>query len=65
LFVDVAEQMERLNADIGPVKATLQQAPEVLHGVRVDIAVNVLYRVIDNRMLVVILQTVIRLSVHR
>jgi hypothetical protein len=60
LFVKVPEQMERLDADIGAVQATLQETPEVLHRVRVDVSVHVLYGVIDNRVLVFALQPVIR-----
>src|ERR1017187_555624 len=62
LFIDVAEQMERFDADIGSVKATLQETPEVFHRVRVNIAPYVLDGVIDNRVLVIVLQAVIRLQ---
>jgi hypothetical protein len=48
LFVDVAEQMERFNADIGSVQRPLQQTPEVLHPVSVDIAVGVLNSMVDD-----------------
>ena len=35
LFIEVAEEVERLNTDVSSVNAPLQQAPEVLHRVRV------------------------------
>ena len=45
LFVQIAEQVERLDADIGSAdQAAFQQAPEVLQTVGVDIAVDVLLR---------------------
>ena len=40
LFVDVAEQVEGLDADIGSVQSALQQAPEVFQPVGVDIPVQ-------------------------
>ena len=59
LFIQVPEQMERLNADVGPVESTLQQAPEVLHGVRVDVAIHILYGVIYDSVLVFRLQPIV------
>ena len=59
LLVQVAKQMERLDADIGAVQPALQEAPEVLHAVSVDIAVDVFYRVIDDRVIVIISESVI------
>src|ERR1017187_5773807 len=38
LFVDVPKQVIWLHADIGPVQAALQEAPEVLHRVRVNVS---------------------------
>ncbi len=43
--------MERFNADVGAVQTTLQKAPEVLHRVRMDIAVHVLGGMVHNFML--------------
>jgi len=60
LFVQVPEQMERLDADVSPVQSALQETPEVLHRVRVNVAVHVLYGVVDDCVLVFVLQTVIR-----
>jgi hypothetical protein len=60
LLVDVAEQVERFHTDIGPVQATLQQTPEIFHAVGVSIFVSVFNRVIDDGMLVILRQAVIR-----
>jgi hypothetical protein len=62
LFVQVAKQMERLDADVGTMQAAFQKTPEVLHRVRVDVTVNVLYRVIYDGVLIVGLQPVIGLQ---
>jgi hypothetical protein len=50
-LVDVAEEVEGLDADVGSVDSALQEAPKVLQSIRVDLAVNVLYRMIDHLML--------------
>src|ERR1035441_2527015 len=47
LFIDIAEQVERLNADVRAMQATLQETPEVFHRVGVDLAVHVLHGVVD------------------
>ena len=52
LFVQITEQMERLNADIGAMQTALEQAPEILHRVRVNIAVRIFDRMIDDGVLV-------------
>ena len=54
--------MKWLDTDVSSVKATLQQTPEVLHCVGVDIPVHVPDRVIDDSVLVVSLQTIVRLQ---
>jgi len=59
LFVDVAEQMERLHADVGAVQLPLNQAPEIFHSVSVGVFVRVLHGVIDNRMLIVFRETIV------
>ena len=48
LFIDVPEQMEWLDRNVGAVQAALQQRPEVLNPVRVNIAVHVGFHVIDS-----------------
>src|ERR1017187_54890 len=62
LLIDVPEQMERLYADIGPVQATLQETPEILHRVRMHVAIHVLHGMIDNGVLVVFAQSVVGLQ---
>src|SRR5216117_3843973 len=42
--------MERLNTDVGSMKGTLQQAPEILHRVRVDSTLNIGDRMVDDLM---------------
>lgn len=51
-LIEVAEQMERLDAHVGAVQPALEQAPEVLQPVDVDLAVDVLDGVIDGLMAV-------------
>ena len=41
LFVNVAKQVERFDGNVGTMKATLQQAPEVLDSICVHLIVNV------------------------
>jgi hypothetical protein len=48
LFIDVAEQVEGLNANVGSTETALQETPEVFHAVRVNISANVFLSVIDN-----------------
>jgi hypothetical protein len=37
LFINVAKEMKRTDCNIGSIQATLQEAPEVLHTVCVDV----------------------------
>jgi len=60
LFVDIAEQVKRLDADIGSVQAALQETPEVLDCVCVYIAADVFDRMIDYRVIVIVGQSFIR-----
>ena len=53
LFVNVTEEMERLDADVGSMQATLQEAPEVLHRVGVDVSIDVLDCVVNEGVLIV------------
>ena len=50
LLVKVAEQMKRFHGNIGSFQRAFQQAPEVLHAVRMDMALDVLDGMIDNFM---------------
>ena len=62
LFIDIAEQVERLNADVRAMQATLQETPEVFHRVGVDLAVHVLHGVVDDGVLIVVFKSVIGLQ---
>src|SRR5436309_5253789 len=57
LFVDVPEQVKRLHADIRSVKPALQETPEILHRVGMDIPSHVFNGVVDHRMFVAIFQS--------
>jgi hypothetical protein len=59
LFVQVAEQVEGLHADVGAVQPALQEAPEVFHRVRVNVAVDVLNCVVDDFMAIVRFQSIV------
>jgi len=59
LFVKVAKQVERFNANVGAVQAPLQETPEVLHGVRVDVPVHILDGVVNHGVLVAITQAIV------
>ena len=60
LLVNVAEQVERLNADVGSMQAALQQTPKVFHAVGMNITFHVFDCMIDNSVLVVRAQPIIR-----
>jgi hypothetical protein len=59
LFVQIPEQVEGLHADIGAVQTAFKQAPEVLHSVRVNIAVDVFDGMVDDGMAVVRIQPIV------
>jgi hypothetical protein len=52
LFIQIPEQMERLNTDVGPVQLPFNETPKVFHRVRVNIAVRVLNRMVHDDSLV-------------
>ena len=52
--------MERLNAHVGPADAALEQAPEVLQRVRVDLSVHVGDGVVDHLMRVLPGEPIVR-----
>jgi hypothetical protein len=60
LFVQIPKQVERFDADVRALKLSLDERPKVLHAVRVDVAVRVLDRVIDNLVFEVLVQAVVR-----
>src|SRR2546425_5787993 len=51
LFVQIPEQMERLDTDIGAFQLTLEQAPEIFQSVSVNLPINVGLGVIYDLML--------------
>src|ERR1700730_6814830 len=51
LFIQVAEQMEWLDAYVCSLESTLNQAPEVFQSVGMDLPVNVLFGMVDNLVL--------------
>jgi hypothetical protein len=59
LFVQIAKQVEGFNRYVGAMQTAFKEAPEVLHGVGVDVFVHILDGVVDNRVLVVRLQTIV------
>ena len=62
LFIEVAEQVERFNADVCAMQLPLHKTPEILHRIRVDIASNVFDCVVYDLMPVVFGEAVIRLQ---
>ena len=46
-FIDVPEQVEGLNADVGTLNGSFQEAPKVLDTVGVNLAANVFLSVVD------------------
>src|SRR6202521_185912 len=62
LFVNVAEQVVRLHGHVGSVDSALQQTPEVLKPVSVDVFADVLNRMIHNLMGVFFAKAVIGLQ---
>src|SRR6266545_1686251 len=59
LFVQIAEQVKGLDAHVGALDRPLQESPEVLHPIRVDAALDVGFRVVDDAMGVGVSQPVI------
>jgi hypothetical protein len=59
LFIQVAKQMERFHADVSPFQAALQQRPEILDSVRVNVPVNLAFGVVDHLMDIISAQAVV------
>src|SRR6185437_3127290 len=59
LLIQVAEQVERLDCNVGAVQPTFNEAPEVFHAVGVDLTVNVLGGVINDSAQESVLQPVV------
>jgi hypothetical protein len=62
LFIDIAEQVEWLDADVRAVQSALQETPEILHRVCVNVIINVFDSVINDRVLKVAFQAVVGLQ---
>jgi len=60
LFVEVPEQMERFDRHVGAFQGTLQETPEVLHAVGVDLPIHVCFSVIDHVVNVIGFESIIR-----
>src|SRR5207237_9486865 len=52
LLVNIPEQVERVNGNVGAFDRPLQEAPEVLQAVGVDLPAHVLPRMVDHLMLI-------------
>jgi hypothetical protein len=48
LFVQVAEQVEGLDRDVSPLDRPLEQGPEILRPIGVDLPVGVRLRAVDD-----------------
>ena len=57
LFVNVAEQVERFDGNIGSIDAALQETPEVLKAVGMHVAIHVRLKVIDGIVHVVLIES--------
>src|ERR1700688_888419 len=51
LFIQVAEQVKRLDADIGSLQSALDQTPKVFESVGVNLSVNVFLGMVNNLVL--------------
>ncbi len=63
-FVYVSEQVERFHTDVGPVQAALKQRPKVFHPVGMNVLIHVLDRMVDDCVLVVSFQPIIRVTTY-
>jgi hypothetical protein len=59
LFIEISEKMERLNAHVGSIDGTFQEAPEVFQSIRVNVAIDVLFRMVNNLVSVFGFQTIV------
>ena len=59
LFVQIPEQMKRLHAHVSSLNGPLEEAPEVLKAVRVNIAANIGYCMVNDVVRILIGQAVI------
>jgi hypothetical protein len=59
LLIEIPEQVEGLDGNVGSLQPALEQGPEVLHAVGVDFAAYVLDRMVNHFMLELI-QSIVR-----
>ncbi len=59
LLVKIAEQVKGLDRDVGALDRALQERPEVLHAVRVDLAFDVLLGVVDDLVGIIAVESVL------
>ncbi len=60
LFIQIAEQVKRLDADLGSLQAALQERPEVFDAVSVDVSLDVLFGVIHELVNVILFESGVR-----
>src|SRR6267154_2751471 len=66
LFVEIPEQVERLDVDVCSLDSALEQTPEVFQSVRMNLPINVSLRMVHNCMPIsVVIEPVIRCEVVR
>ena len=61
-FVQIPEQMEGLDVNVGALDGPLQEAPEVLNAVGVNLPVNVPFGMVDDAVNVVVSEIVVGLE---
>jgi hypothetical protein len=62
LLVEIPIEINRINADIGTLECALQEAPEILDVIGVDMIAHKLDRVVDRFVGVIVRETEIRLQ---
>ena len=60
LFVEVTEQMKWFDANVCAFQSTLEQTPEILQPICVDLSINIAFRVVDNIVPIIFLQPHVR-----
>jgi len=62
LPINIAEQMEGLDANVCAVDATFQDRPEILAIISVNLPVNIGFRVVNNSVSIIVRKPVVRLQ---
>src|SRR5713101_4571830 len=60
LFVQISEQMKRLNIHIRSVQRAFEQAPEVFQAIRVNVTLRITNGMVDNSSVVIMFKIIIR-----